>query len=106
MVPFQAVPEPSTRAEPELRQIVLYVLALLCLVAATLSLPLPLPVGTIFMVAAVALLLLASPGFKARFDRVRLRYPGFDRRMTAVEAYLPATLRRAFTLRGGDGLGP
>lgn len=85
-----------------MRQIVLYALAALCLVAATLSLPLPLPAGTIFMVAAVALLLLASPGLKARFDRLRVRFPGFDRKMTAVEAYLPASLRRAFATRRGE----
>ncbi|MGE0613263.1 MAG: hypothetical protein AB7G34_12200 [Hyphomicrobiales bacterium] len=79
-----------------MRQIALYALALLCLVAAALSLPLPLPAGTIFMVAAVALLLLASPALKVRFDRLRVRYPGFDQKMTVVEVYLPAFLRRAF----------
>ncbi|MEC9369151.1 MAG: hypothetical protein VX871_10730 [Pseudomonadota bacterium] len=86
-----------------MRRFLLFGLAALCLVAAALSLPLPLPAGTIFMVAAIALLLLASPGLKLRFDRLRQRYPAFNRRMTAVESYLPPFLRRAFAQRRGEG---
>lgn len=78
-----------------MRQVALLLLAGICFIAAVLSLPLPLPLGFIFTVVGLSLLLLASPAMQRRFLAIRMRYPDVDRRIQAVESYLPAFVRRA-----------
>lgn len=82
-----------------MRQILAFLLAGLCFVAAALSLPLPIPLGIVFFLIGVSLLLIASPAMQQRFYALRERYPAMDRRIATAEAYLPPFLRRALNGR-------
>ncbi len=83
-----------------MRQILAFLLAGLCFVAAALSLPLPIPLGIVFFLIGVSLLLIASPAMRQRFYGLRQRYPAMDQRIATVEAYLPLFLSRV--LNGGS----
>lgn len=87
-----------------MRQIILFLLAGICFIAAVLSLPLPLPLGFVFTVLGLSLMLAAVPPMQRRFQAIRVRFPVVDRRIQWAEGYLPGFVRR--TLNGGRADGP
>lgn len=78
-----------------MRQIILFLLAGICFIAAVLSMPLPLPLGFVFTVLGLSLILVAVPPMQRRFQAIRVRFPVVDRRIQWAESYLPGFVRRA-----------
>ena len=81
--------------EPVLLDLLIKVVAIVCLTIGALSMLTPIPTGIVLLTIGFALLIPRSPTASRWLTKLRNRYPGFDRRLKDVEPRLPAYYREA-----------
>lgn len=81
-----------------MRRLVLFVIAILCVLVGLITLPTPIPLGAILLAIGFSLLVLTSVTVRNMLRRLRQRFPELDGSIRAVDGYLPRNLRRALRL--------
>ena len=81
-----------------MQRLILFIIAILCLVVGVITLPTPIPLGAILLAIGFALLVLTSVTVRNWLRRLRERFPELDGSLRAVDGYLPRNLRRALRL--------
>ncbi len=81
-----------------MQRIVLFIVAILCLIGSLIALPTPLPIGLILFAVGIALLVMTSNTVRNWLRTLRSRFPRFDDKLDAVSDYLPRPLQRALRM--------
>ena len=81
-----------------MQRLMLFIIAILFLIAGVLTLPTPIPLGAILLAIGLGLLVMTSVTVRNWLRRLRERFPEVDGSLRAVDAYLPRNLRRALRL--------
>ena len=81
-----------------MQRLILFIIAILCLVVGVITLPTPIPLGAILLAIGFALLVLTSVTVRNWLRKARQRFPILDGSLRAVDGYLPRNLRRALRL--------